>query len=110
MIAAIQIRGPVRMPGEIKETLKLLNMGRKQSCTLLEENPTNDGMLNKCKDFIAYGPITDATKDMLKQKTKGKTAHLHPPRGGFKSTKLAYPKGDLGRREDMDKLIRRMAP
>lgn len=33
---------------------------------------------------------------------------LHPPRRGYKNIKLHYPRGDLGERESMDDLIRRM--
>ena len=45
---------------------------------------------------------------------KGKTDkvdpvfRLHPPRRGWKNIKMHYPRGALGRREDMDELIRRM--
>jgi len=110
MIAAIQLRGMVRMPGKVKDTLKMLNMGKKHSCVVLESSPVNDGMLEKCKDFIAYGKIGDDTAKKLKALAKGKTVHLHPPRGGFKSIKRAFPKGDLGPRDDMEKLIARMLP
>lgn len=33
---------------------------------------------------------------------------LHPPRSGYKNIKLAYPDGDLGKRNDMDTLLKRM--
>ena len=33
---------------------------------------------------------------------------LHPPRKGFKDTKRHYPTGELGKREDMDSLVKRM--
>ncbi|NYZ76841.1 50S ribosomal protein L30 [Candidatus Micrarchaeota archaeon] len=33
---------------------------------------------------------------------------LHPPRKGYKDTKRAYPRGDLGRRGDIGLLLRRM--
>lgn len=33
---------------------------------------------------------------------------LHPPRKGYKAVKMAAPRGDLGRRETMDALIKRM--
>ncbi len=33
---------------------------------------------------------------------------LHPPRKGYKDTKRLYPVGDLGRRDDMSALLRRM--
>ena len=33
---------------------------------------------------------------------------LHPPRKGYKTIKRPAPEGDLGRREDMDSLLRKM--
>jgi large subunit ribosomal protein L30 len=33
---------------------------------------------------------------------------LHPPRSGYKDIKLSYPQGDLGKRDDMDDLLKRM--
>ncbi len=33
---------------------------------------------------------------------------LHPPRKGYKNIKKSYPMGDLGKRNDMDILIKRM--
>jgi large subunit ribosomal protein L30 len=33
---------------------------------------------------------------------------LHPPRKGYKTIKKPAPEGDLGKREDMDSLLRRM--
>ncbi len=45
---------------------------------------------------------------------KGKTDkvdpvfRLHPPRRGWKNIKMHYPRGDLGKRDNMDEIIRRM--
>ena len=33
---------------------------------------------------------------------------LHPPRKGYKTIKKPAPEGDLGKREDMDSLVKRM--
>lgn len=33
---------------------------------------------------------------------------LRPPSKGYKNIKMAYPMGDLGKRDDMDSLLRRM--
>jgi len=33
---------------------------------------------------------------------------LHPPRSGYKNIKKAYPLGDLGKRDDMNRLVLRM--
>ncbi len=111
MIAAIQLRGSIGAQQGVKDTLSFLNLGRKHSCVLLEDNPVNQGMLKKCVSFITYGPVSEETVSTIKSLLKGKTAHLHPPRGGLKSIKKAITqKGDLGLRSDMDSLIGRMLP
>ena len=33
---------------------------------------------------------------------------LHPPRGGYKDIKIHYPYGDLGKRDDINNLLKRM--
>ncbi len=33
---------------------------------------------------------------------------LHPPRKGYRDIKMQYPQGDLGKRPDMDDLLKRM--
>jgi len=33
---------------------------------------------------------------------------LHPPRGGYKDIKTHYPYGDLGKRDDINDLLKRM--
>lgn len=112
MIAAVQLRGAIGARQPVKDTLRMLHLGKKHACVLLEENPQTSGMLRKCKDFITYGEVTDATAEKIKKILKGRTAHLHPPRGGLKSIKRPFgDKGDLGNRgKEMDALIGRMLP
>ncbi len=113
MIAAIKIRGSIGARRDVIDTLKSLNLKGVNSCVLLEDNPVNRGMLAKAKDFITYGEVPDETADKLRSIMRGKTAFLHPPRGGFVSIKRSFAskKGDLGNRKDaMDSLIRRMLP
>ncbi len=111
MIAAVQIRGGIGARQSVKDTLRMLGLGRVNSCALFEESPANQGMLFKCKDFIAYGPISEETAKKVQKLMSGKTARLHPARGGLKSVKRAYGDGgDLGSRDDMDKLVGRMLP
>ncbi len=112
MYAAILIRSTIGMNPEIKETLKRLNLERKNSLVLLEENKVVEGMLKKAESYITYGKVSEDFARMLveekgeevkevqdrkpKQKVKkhykfkelfGKkikpAIRLHPPRGGF---------------------------
>ena len=113
MIAVIQLRGTIGARQPVKDTLTMLNLGKKHACVLIEENPNNMGMLKRAKDFITWGPASAETEASLRKLMgSGKTAHLHPARGGMRSIKKAYTdKGDLGPRGDaINDLIKRMLP
>lgn len=118
MIAVIRITGDVHLDKDIRETLYRLKLRRKFCCVILEQTKENLGMLNKVKDFVAFGEINEKTQKELVEK-RGKKANgklklffrLHPPRGGIDS-KMHFgetQKGVLGdNREKINELIRRM--
>ena len=111
-IIVIRITGDVGLRKDIVETLNRLKLRRKYSCVVFE-NPTKEqlGMIEKVRDFVAFGNIDEKTCKKLVEKRKTKIKNffrLHPPRGGIK-TKLHFPKGVLGNhREAINKLIGRM--
>lgn len=113
-IAVIQIRGLVEVKQEIKDTLRMLNLQRKNSCVIIEDNQANRGMLKKCENHITYGEITEETIKELQQKrpTTKKFYSLHPPKGGFERRGIKKPynlKGALGNRgEKINDLIKKM--
>ncbi|MFH1072960.1 MAG: uL30 family ribosomal protein [Nanoarchaeota archaeon] len=120
--AAILIRLGGGIRGEIKDTLFMLRLRKKNCCVIVDESTTGLGMLRKCKDFITYGEIDAETEAFLKEKrgipdpaNKGHLKQyflLHPPRGGFgrKGIKVPFTKGGaLGyRKTAINALIRRM--
>ncbi|MCW1296306.1 MAG: 50S ribosomal protein L30 [Candidatus Parvarchaeota archaeon] len=64
-LAAIRIRGSVRAPHDIRYTLKLLGLNKKNSCVILDDDKVNLGMLKKVKDFITWGEINADTLSQL---------------------------------------------
>jgi len=115
MIAAIRIRGQVGLNKDVKETLSRLRLRKKYACVIIDEpNEAQLGMLQKMRNFISYGEITEETKAKV-IKARGKIVNgelkpffaLHPARGGMK-TKLYYPQGVLGENKEIDKLLERM--
>lgn len=113
MIVAIQIRGHIGARQPVKDTLKMLNLAKKHSAIVLEDTEINRGMLRKVADYITYGTVSDDVAEKVKDLYTGtNSAHLHPPRGGYKSIKRPFKmNGDLGDRgEEMDKLVTRMFP
>lgn len=122
MIAVVLVRGLIDISGDIKDTLSMMRLKRKNVCVILEGTPSNMGMINKTKDYITWGEIDDATLKMLIEKRAKKNPHdpkrtkpyfrLNPPRKGFgrKGIKVPFHKGGaLGyRAEKINDLIKRM--
>ncbi len=120
LLAAILVRGMVRVKTPIKDTLKMLKLFSKNSCTVMQQSQANKGMLNKVKDYIAYGEIDNETLKILAEKRNKqeyssksyKSFRLNPPKGGFerKGIKKPFSKGGaLGYRgSKINSLIKKM--
>ena len=58
-IALIRIKGRVGLNKDINETLDRLRLRRKYTCVVLNGSKEEIGMIEKLRDFIAYGEIKD---------------------------------------------------
>lgn len=122
MIVVLRMRGEVGTRKDVRDTFRMLGLKKLYSFSLLEKNPSNIGMVKKVGNFAAWG---DASQDTIKslegigarRKTNDAKASvgsasvtgcLKPPKGGFKSKKLRYPKGDLGYNDKLNDIIKRM--
>lgn len=129
-IAAIRVRGIINLSTHVSYTLDLLRLYRKNYCVVLDDTPIVRGMLEKVKDYITWGPISEETYKLLIEKkaepykgretdTKKKISYnkyltvdgkkikpffrLSPPLKGFgrKGIKVPYSKGGaLGNRKE----------
>jgi|Deesub1362A_J573_1020465.scaffolds.fasta_scaffold10208_3 large subunit ribosomal protein L30 len=131
MIAVIRIRSTIDANREVRDTLKMLNLHKINSCTIIHPNPSYKGMLQKVKDYVTWGEIDDETLKLLLQRAKVENVDeaveklksgaklkditkpcigLHPPRKGYKSIKKPYKLGGSAgyRGTDINELIRRM--
>jgi large subunit ribosomal protein L30 len=113
LVAVVRIRGTVNVRSDITETLKRLNLKRVSNCAVIKVNDSYGGMLNKCSNYVAYGEVDEPTlAKLLEKHAKGLNAkemmegkydaekimpfipfRLHPPRHGYKSTKLNVNQG-----------------
>jgi len=113
-VIAILLRGLIGVNTDIKDTLRMLNLQKKFSASIVEDTLVTKGMLHKCKDYITYGEISAETEKELNEKrpTTKKFYSLHPPRGGFEKngTKKSFiEKGSLGYRgEKINELVKKM--
>ncbi|MGD0510708.1 MAG: uL30 family ribosomal protein [Candidatus Micrarchaeaceae archaeon] len=129
LIAVVRIRGRVNVRSDITETLNRLNLKRVSNCVLLKVTDSYNGMLLKCSNYVAFGEIDEPTLSKLLEKhanglkakevLEGRDSEklkellpfrLHPPRHGYKSTKLNFKQGgSLGYSgAEINKLIERM--
>ena len=58
-ILAIRIRGQINVPNRIKDTLKMLRIDRNNYASLLDDRPDYKGMLQKAKDYITWGEVSE---------------------------------------------------
>ena len=65
MFAVIRLRGTIDVRREIKETLKMLRLHRINHCVVVDETPAYRGMLQKVKDYVAWGEIDAETLALL---------------------------------------------
>ena len=137
-IAAILVRGVVKGSQPLKDTLRILNLSRKNHCVVIDNTPVFRGMMQKAKDYLTWGEISEDTFQKLlaargkeiRERThdrKGKYAYhsldvngkkflpyftLNSPRKGFgrKGVKVSFKAGGaLGYRgEKLNDLILRM--
>lgn len=114
-LAIIRIRGVTGIKHDIKQTLDMLNLYRKNNCVIVPKTDAFLGMCIKVKDFTTFGIIDDDTYKLLVEK-RGKEGDalftLHPPRKGYgrKGIKIPFSVGGgLGNRKEMiNELIKRM--
>lgn len=114
-LAVVRIAGATNLRKPINDTLDMLKLSRKHACVIIEDTPNNRGMLQKVKDCVTWGTVSDETIKKIDAKRKGdkKAVFLHPPIGGFErgGTKTSYSAGGvLGDRKEIDALITKMLP
>jgi len=86
--AVIFIRGTINSKRGVADTLAMLNLHKKQHCTVIPDTPAYRGMLQKVKDYVTWGEISPemlarlilergrleggakVTEDYIKEKTK----------------------------------------
>lgn len=119
-LALIRIRGMIHVKHDIQYTMFNLRLRKNNVCVVMENSPANRAAAAKCKDYIAYGEITEDTYNELVDKRGKKDESgalkkfflLHPPIGGFEKKGIKIPfskKGALGYRgEKMNELVRKM--
>ncbi|MCX6675320.1 MAG: uL30 family ribosomal protein, partial [Methanothrix sp.] len=61
MFAIVRLRGEVNVRPEIKDTLEMLRIHRVNHCVVVKEDAHYRGMIQKVKDYVAWGKIDEDT-------------------------------------------------
>jgi large subunit ribosomal protein L30 len=120
-VAAVRVRGEINVNWDINDTLNMLNLFKRNFCSVYKATPSVLGMMRKCKDYITWGEVSaDTLKELEKRaevdpkdsKLKKKFYRLNSPKKGYgrKGIKVPFSTGGaLGYRGDkINDLIKRM--
>lgn len=67
-LAVIRVRGDVDVREEVKDVLHMLCLTRPNHCTLVDDDPSQSGMLQKVKEMVTWGPIKPEVLEELLRK------------------------------------------
>lgn len=59
--AVIRVRGHRKINKDIEDTMCMLRLTRVNHCVIIPENDSTKGMLQKAKDFITWGEVSEET-------------------------------------------------
>ncbi len=60
LIGVVRVRGIWGVKPKIRTTLEKLRLNRVNHCVIVDDRPQYLGMLNVCKDYVAYGPVSES--------------------------------------------------
>ncbi|MBN2422498.1 uL30 family ribosomal protein [Candidatus Woesearchaeota archaeon] len=67
-LALVRIRGDMKLSYKLKDTFTALNLHKKNWCVIVNNSPSNLGMIDKIKDYITWGEIDNETYALLTEK------------------------------------------
>lgn len=89
VLAAVAVRGVVKAPQDIRDTLSMLHLRRQNYGVVLKNTPAVVGMLVKVKDYIAWGELDDATlQELIAKRGMKYRGRLHDAGGKYHYAKI----------------------
>lgn len=68
-LAVVRVRGSVDVREGVKDTLKMMNLTRPNYCTIVDDDPSYKGMLEKVKEKVTWGPIeSEVLRELLRKR------------------------------------------
>lgn len=70
-LLVVRLRGTINLPHWAETTLRLLNLHKRFSATLVTDSPSVRGMLKKVKDYVAWSTVdAGLIKELLEKRGK----------------------------------------
>ncbi len=73
LYAVVRVRGTVGVRKEIADTLKSLRLTKPNHCVMIPVNEYSKGMLQKAKDYVTWGEVSDELLELMISK-RGKVS------------------------------------
>ncbi len=64
-LAVVRIRGEPDLKKEVRDTLKMLNLDRVNQCSVVSDESTYRGMLDRCKEAVTWGDLDSEVFERL---------------------------------------------
>jgi len=58
-IAIVRVRGKVKVKKVVEDTLRMLRLYNKNYCVIIDNSQTANGMIQKVKDYVTFGEVSD---------------------------------------------------
>ena len=88
LLVVVRVRGSINLSQDMKRTFEQLNLNNKNWCIISKKEPSAVGMINKVKDYVTWGEISD---EVLKQLVE-KRGDLYKSRVEDSKSKINYNK------------------
>lgn len=93
-LAVVRVRGSINLRKDIKDTLNLLRLYHQNFCIVIENNPSNKGMVMKVKDYVTFGEIDDDTyKELIAKRSEEYKGREEDRKGKIKYKKFIVVNG-----------------
>ncbi len=89
MFAVIRVRGRTGVRRDIADTLKMMNLTRINHCVLIPDTPAYRGMLQKVKDYVTWGEISEEAAAKL-IRSRGRLYGDKPITDEYVKEKMGY--------------------
>lgn len=70
-LAVIRLKGRTNVPFRVRDTFKFLKLNRQNNCNVIDDTPSNRGMLKVVQNHATFGEIDEKTlAELLKTRAK----------------------------------------